>query len=164
MQKRAGTAARVGHHRARQRNAVTGHDGNAGGNALVTRPDNRDQIQRSEIREQRQQEHKPPLIKSPVYIEDRLQHCRFVGSRLEVPHGLHAELCKLLGGANADPELDAWYAAVDAEIEASGEAIIPNEYKWLKARYATWKPAALSGTSNIKPVVMTRFASLGVRK
>ena len=147
MRKKADAAGRVARHRARPRNAVTGTESNADSNALVTRPDtdNRDQTQNSDSREQRQQENAspPPLIKSPASVEKRKKHCAFVGVRLEVPHGLHAELQKRHGGANADAELKSWYATVDAEITASGEAITPNEYKWLKAKYGKWRGAAI---------------------
>lgn len=80
----------------------------------------------------------PPIITSPLAYERRKTQCAYVGSRLEVPHGLHADLRKLLGGANADTDLLAWYADVDEEIERTNEPIAPDIFKWLKARYARW--------------------------
>jgi len=147
-QKKADTAERVARYRERKRNAVTDQESSPDGNALVTRPEIRDQIQRSEIREQRQQENAPPRLgMSLAYIDKRLQQCAFVGVRLEVPLGLHADLQKLLGGANADAELRSWYVVVDADIAASGEAIAPDVFRWLKSRYAKWKPSATNGAS-----------------
>ena len=82
-----------------------------------------------------------PLIVSPAEYARRLEFCAFVGSRLQVPKSLHGEMRGLLGGANAEPELMAWYADLDEEIELSGESIAPDVFKWLKARYAKWKQA-----------------------
>lgn len=79
------------------------------------------------------------LIESPLAYERKMARCAFVGSRLEVPNMLHAELRKSLGGPNADTDLQAWYADLDGEIEESGEAIAPDIFKWLRARYSRWK-------------------------
>jgi uncharacterized protein YdaU (DUF1376 family) len=86
------------------------------------------------------------LVMSPLAYERRKQQCAFVGSRLEVPHLLHGELRKMLGGLNAEADLLAWYHDLDAEIEASGEAIVPDVFRWLKARFSTWAEAASEPT------------------
>ena len=62
----------------------------------------------------------------------------YVGARLRVPHKLHGDFCAALGGENPDAALRAWYAEVDAEIEASREAIVPDVWKWLEARFRRW--------------------------
>ena len=36
-----------------------------------------------------------------------------------------------LGGADTDLRLRGWYASIDVEIESSGEAIVPDIWKWL---------------------------------
>lgn len=84
-----------------------------------------------------------PLVMSPLVYERRKQQCTFVGSRLEVPIGLHADLRKNLGGADPDAVLQAWYLALNDEIEQSGESIAPDVFKWLKARFATWVQSKL---------------------
>lgn len=79
-----------------------------------------------------------PLMTSPMAYERRKQQCAFVGSRLEVPHGLHADLRKLLGGSDPEAGLMAWYLSVNEEIEVSGEPITPTIFKWLTARFSVW--------------------------
>lgn len=78
------------------------------------------------------------LIPSPAEYHRKLEFCAFVGSRLEVPKGLHGELRKLLGGVDPDASLMAWYLTLNDELEESGEAIRPTVYKWLHARYQAW--------------------------
>lgn len=51
---------------------------------------------------------------------------------------------RALGGTNPDAALRAWYAGIDAEIELSGEAIIPDIWKWLEARFKPWATNATS--------------------
>lgn len=77
------------------------------------------------------------LIRSPLEVHRAQQRCAYVGARLEVPHGLHADLMRGTG-ADAHTRLMAWYAELDAEIEASGEAIAPDVFKWLRARWQAW--------------------------
>jgi hypothetical protein len=79
-----------------------------------------------------------PLIVSPAAYARKLEFCAFVGSRLEVPKSLHGELRTLLGGENPEARLQAWYLALNDEIDESGESIAPDVFKWLKARYALW--------------------------
>lgn len=91
-----------------------------------------------------------PLIMSPAFYEKRKAQCAFVGSRLEVPHGLHSDLRKMLGGANSDQELMDWYLDLNAEIETSEEAIKPDVFKWLKARYAKWQVATSNDSESAR--------------
>lgn len=110
----------------------------AGTPAEKPRPESREQ--RAEVpTEIRAQSVRPAaLIVSPLAYERRKQQCAYVGARLEVPHALHGELRKLLGGLNAETDLLAWYADIDAEIEVSGEAILPDVFRWLKSKFAAW--------------------------
>ena len=80
----------------------------------------------------------PPLIRSPIEYAKARSRCTFVGARLEVPHKLHADLRRLLGGDDPDTKLLGWYAEVDAEIEVSREPIAPDVFPWLQKRYAAW--------------------------
>lgn len=67
-----------------------------------------------------------------------LEHNAYVGARLRVPRKLHGDFLAALGGLDTDSRLRAFYANVDAEIEGSGEAILPDVWKWLDARFKTW--------------------------
>jgi hypothetical protein len=127
----------------RHRNALR----NAASNALVTQPESREQIQRTDT-ENRKSSTAAPLIMSPLAFAKRSNQCAFVGSRLEVPHSLHVELRKQLGGADSDSALMAWYLGLNAEIEESGEAIAPDVFRWLKARYAVWQKGAAREASD----------------
>jgi hypothetical protein len=81
-----------------------------------------------------------PLIMSPLrYAQLRKSHA-YVGSRLRVPAVLHDELRAKLGGATPETALMDWYATVDAEVEASGEAIL-EVFPWLRARFLAWAGA-----------------------
>jgi hypothetical protein len=80
----------------------------------------------------------PPLVMSPLRYAKALQHHAFIGARLKVPHKLHDDFRRLLGGADTDGRLVSWYHAVDAEIEISGESIVPDVFKWLEARFRHW--------------------------
>lgn len=110
----------------------------AGTPAEKPRPESREQIQRTDTEIRVQSGRPAALIMSPLAYERRKQQCAYVGARLEVPHQLHGELRKLLGGLNAETDLLAWYADLDAEIEVSGEAIVPDVFRWLKAKFAAW--------------------------
>ena len=135
--KRAVTAERVKRYREAKGNAVTNGVTNGVSNELVRAPENREQ--RTEVqRTERRAETAAPLITNSLQFEKRRTQCAFVGARLEVPNHLHAELRTLLGGSNPDKGLMDWYAAVDEEIEQSGERITPDIFKWLKARYGAW--------------------------
>lgn len=98
--------------------------------------------------EQKKSAASAPLITSPAEYERKKVHCSFVGSRLEVPHVLHAELRKNLGGVDPDSALQSWYLAVDEEIEASLEPITPDVFKWLKARFTKWVAASARAVSD----------------
>jgi hypothetical protein len=93
--------------------------------------------------------HAPGLIRSPLEVARAQQRCAFVGARLEVPKKLHADLVRDTGGMDADGRLRAWYAALDAEIETTGEPIVPDIWKWLTRRWRAWAlsahPASASG-------------------
>ncbi len=78
-----------------------------------------------------------PLITSPLAYQRRLQHCAYVGARLDVPKVLHVELRKSLGGPTAEADLMGWYADLDAELEMSGEAL-PDVWGWLRGRFRAW--------------------------
>lgn len=80
----------------------------------------------------------PALIRSPLEREKALRFNAFVGARLEVPHKLHADFARVLGGDDPDTALRAWYAEVDAELESTREAIVPDVWKWLEARFKPW--------------------------
>ena len=114
-------------------------------------------LQSSSSKEQ-QPRNGAPLIMNPLAYERRKQQCAFVGARLEVPHALHVDMRKLLGGANAETDLLAWYGDLDGEIEASGEPITPDVFKWLKARFARWKAAA--PTQKTTAEIMAEIAAL----
>ena len=93
-------------------------------------------------KEKRSEAKAAPLIMSPLHYEKRKAQCAFVGSRLEVPHMLHGELRKLLGGDDGEARLMGWYDALNVEIETSGEPIAPDVFRWLKAKFTIWvKPS-----------------------
>lgn len=83
----------------------------------------------------------PPLVRSPIDLAKAMARCAYVGARLEVPHKLHADFRRALGGSNADARLEAWYATVDEEIERSGESILPDVFPWLHKRFKEWASA-----------------------
>ena len=77
-------------------------------------------------------------VMSPADYAKLQRFNAYVGARLRVPHKLHGDFCAALGGENPDSALRTWYAEVDAEIEASREAIVPDVWKWLEARFKPW--------------------------
>ena len=83
------------------------------------------------------------LITSPAEYARKREFCAFVGSRLEVPKGLHAELRKALGGADPEKELQDWYLSVNALAEQDTWRIPHGKefYPWLKALYGLKFPA-----------------------
>jgi len=118
------------------------------------------EIRRQKTEDRRQKEsatRTAPLIMSPLQFDKRRQACAFVGSRLEVPHGLHGDLRKRLGGDKAEFELMAWYEDLNTEIENSGEAIVPDIFKWLNAKFAAW--AVKSGEQSVEQI-MAEIAKL----
>ena len=78
------------------------------------------------------------LLLSPKDYARLHEHNAYVGARLRVPRKLHSDFSAALGGLDTDGRLRGWYAIVDAEIEASGEAIVPDVWKWLTARFKVW--------------------------
>jgi hypothetical protein len=81
---------------------------------------------------------RPPalLMSSAHYAKKRETH-RHVGTRLHVPNVLHAEFVTKLGGDDPDATLVAWYATLDAELEASKEPV-PDVFQWLRPRFVAW--------------------------
>ena len=88
----------------------------------------------------------PPLIRSPLDYAKAMSRCAFVGQRLEVPNKLHADFRRLLGGVDPDAALLDWYAAVDAEITTSREAIVPDVFPWLQTRFKSWASSRIGDT------------------
>lgn len=85
------------------------------------------------------QQGRSALMMSPAQYDRLSKRNAFVGSRLIVPLDLHAELRGRLGGPEADAQLRAWYAALNIEIDGSGEEIKPTVWKWLDTRYQAWR-------------------------
>lgn len=117
-------------------------------------PESREQIQRTENREEKEQElppRGPALVMSPAEFERRRKFCAFVGSKIEVPNGLHAELRKHHGGANPESELQAWYLELNEQAENEAWRIpVEREkfYPWFKGLYGAKFPTAATTTSS----------------
>jgi len=79
-----------------------------------------------------------PLVMNSLQHAKAMQTHVFVGTRLKVPNKLHDDFRRLLGGYMPDQRLLPWYHDVDAEIEMSGEPIVPDVFKWLEARFRVW--------------------------
>lgn len=90
-----------------------------------------------------------PLIQSHVQIERRRPYCAFIGSRIEVPNGLHAELRKNHGGTNPEKELQAWYVELNGQAEDHNWRIPTKStdfYPWFKDLYAAkFPPTPVNG-------------------
>jgi len=82
------------------------------------------------------------LIVSALDLEKLQRHNAYIGARLRVPHKLHGDFVAALGGDDPHATLRSWYAEVDAEIELSREAIVPDVWKWLDARFKAWATGA----------------------
>lgn len=104
------------------------------------------------------------LIMSPANYDRRKQQCAFVGSRLEVPHGLHSELRKMLGGADPEAALQAWYLALNDEIDESGEVIAPDVFRWLKARFSAWVAGSAKAAADARLTARLEAIERGERK
>ena len=108
-----------------------------------------------------------PLIKSPAYVANRQRFCAFVGSKIEVPNGLHAELRTAHGGPDPEQELQKWYLQVNdtADMEAWR---IPQDkafYPWFKALYAQKFPApTVNGTDRAAHLARLQAIERGERK
>lgn len=83
----------------------------------VSDPENREQIQRSENRDQRKT--KSALIIGGAEYARLLEFNAFVGSVLKVPKKLHAELVGK-SGANAEEKLQRWYLDLNDRLEETG--------------------------------------------
>jgi uncharacterized protein YdaU (DUF1376 family) len=81
------------------------------------------------------------LIRSSVDRGKALRFNAFAGSRLDVPHKIHGDFVRALGGDNPDGVLKAWYAELDAEVEMTRESFQPDIWKWLEARFKQWLSA-----------------------
>lgn len=95
------------------------------------------------------------VVVSPLEFVKLQRHNAYVGTRLRVPHKLHGDFVAALGGDSPDTVLRAWYAEVDAEIEASREAIVPDVWKWLEARFKPW------ASNHAVSAEMARFVAEG---
>jgi hypothetical protein len=82
------------------------------------------------------------VIASSLDFEKLKRHNAYIGARLRVPHKLHGDFVAALGGDNPDGKLRVWYAEVDAEIEVSREAIVPDVWKWMERRFKAWATTA----------------------
>lgn len=107
--------------------------------------------EKDEKTQQRQPSRGSGLIPSPAYVALRSQYCAFVGSKLEVPLGLHAEL-RDNHGPNAEQELQDWYASLNETAETEGWRV-PRDggiFKWLKELYAVkFPPTRVNGGKSI---------------
>ena len=59
----------------------------------------------------------PPLLMSPLQYARLQERHAFIGSRLQIPNALHAELRTKIGGREADARLHAWYLALNDDLE-----------------------------------------------
>lgn len=93
------------------------------------------------------------LLPSHAYYEQRKQYCAFVGSKIEVPHGLHAELRRTHGGPNPEKELQEWYLALNEQAENEAWRIPRDKefYPWFKSLYGAKFPATAAhiGTKSV---------------
>lgn len=78
------------------------------------------------------------VFTSSLTYEKLARYHAYVGARLRVPHKLHGDFIAALGGDEPDLRLRGWYAVVDEEIERTGEAIVPDIWKWLERRFKPW--------------------------
>ena len=84
----------------------------------------------------------PPASRGPALVMSAKDYARlqethaFVGSVLRVPNALHFEL-RGKSGANADPQLLAWYARLNEELELSGKGT-GDVFAWLRPRHQAY--------------------------
>lgn len=78
-----------------------------------------------------------PLLMSPIQYQRLQERNAFVGSRLQVPKVLHAELRTGLGGTNPEAKLQAWYGELNAEAEQTGEPIT-DPWQWVRPKFRVW--------------------------
>lgn len=136
-QKRADTAERVARYRENKRNAVTGNAPSVTSNGTVTLPEDREQIQKTEDREQTQTTKRVGgLILSPVQFARLQETHAFIGSVLRVPNVLHLEL-RSKSGADAEAKLQAWYERLNEELELSGKGT-GDVFVWLRPRHQAY--------------------------
>jgi len=80
----------------------------------------------------------PTLIRSPLQHEKKSQTCIYVGARLEVPRGLHANLVIETGGDDSHRALMAFYADLDERLEQTREPIFPNGIDFVRSQWQRW--------------------------
>lgn len=85
-----------------------------------------------------------PLITSPAAYQRLLERHAFIGSRLRVPNGLHAEFRAAVGD-DGEARLQGWYLELNDALEASGEAY-GDVYRYLRPRFANWATPPASVT------------------
>lgn len=82
----------------------------------------------------------------------RLRYCVFVGSKVEIPNALHAELRRGHGGADPEHELQDWYCELNEAAEV-GMWRVPQDneiFKWVKDHYAQkFPPSPVNGAKSI---------------
>jgi hypothetical protein len=83
----------------------------------------------------------PALVMSPLQYQRLQERYAFVGSRLRIPNGLHADFRKDLGGSDAESRLQAWYLTLDEALERSGEPI-PELFSWIRPKFAEFAQGA----------------------
>jgi len=93
----------------------------------------------------------PALLMSPMQFERLKERHAFVGSRLRIPNGLHADFRKDLGGSDPDSRLQAWYLTLNDGLEESGEPI-PELFSWIRPRFAEFAQGA--ATEAVKAAFM----------
>lgn len=74
---------------------------------------------------------------SPAQFAKARQSHAYVGERLSVPHVLHDELRRKLGGDDPEAALRAWYAGLDAELLATKEPV-PDVFAFVRPKFADW--------------------------
>lgn len=127
------------------------------------RPDSREQIQSTDTENREQQQQRPPtLIQSHKDRERRLQFCAFVGSKIEVPNGLHAELRDSHGGDDPERELQRWYLELNEQAETERWRIPRDKefYPWFKALYGQKFPAPVITPKRDTSSLMARLEAV----
>jgi hypothetical protein len=75
----------------------------------------------------------------PTLVKKLKPYNEHEGKRLEVPRMWHEAHVKMLGGADADARLRAWYDTLDAQL-ASSPMPVRSWFKWLDKCYQSWAP------------------------
>jgi hypothetical protein len=108
------------------------------------------------------------LIVSPEYYARRIQHCAFVGSRIEVPNGLHADLRRSHGGPDPEKELQDWYLELNEKAEVDQWRIPQGKdfFPWFKSLYGQKFPipAAVKKPWSVAEAVQRTLDAEAVKK